>query len=111
MSQYAFLDTMAVGEIASNHGWGGVVRWVNNIPWSQYEALTHLAVHGYSTRLDDLTSDIRKAMTAHSPMEMGVAQTLVTLLEVLNSRRSTDRVLSISDGSVCPIEKISGSSG
>lgn len=95
MSIYAQFDNGEQRQFASNKGWGDVVRWSETIG-EEFQAIKHLAQHGYEIELEQLEAEIAQAIQSSPPAE-DVRRTLEGLVDALAIRGDGD-TLFVTDG-------------
>lgn len=95
MSVYLSFDSSEPTMLASNTGWGDVVKWADGLDAQEFGEVVHLAEHGWCQQLDKLEAQLRKAATARKPTAT-VSSTLADLLSLLE--HSEAEVATINDG-------------
>lgn len=98
MSMYVTFDEGDGDQVATNTGWGDLVRWVADLDPDDYPLLCQLADHGETTSASDLATEIEAAIEESPPDEVeGLASTLDGFLSILEANADADAVF-VTDG-------------
>jgi hypothetical protein len=71
------------GEVATAKGWADFCRWVDSLPLTEYETLTHFCEHGWALLADGLADQLREALAGAENLPRGVRSTGKGLLQLL----------------------------
>ena len=85
MSQYLEIDADPGKQLASNTGWGDVIRYAATLPLGTADKLKHLTVYGWAQDINVLLRDIGAAIK-QVPPRPDVADTLTNLLALLTAK-------------------------
>lgn len=96
MSYYLQIDLDDMRQVASNHGYGDLIRWVQKLPQDEAPNLRHLVRYGWSGEIGKIASELSIAIKNHAPPG-DVLSTAKGLLTLIDGREHAE-VVSITDG-------------
>lgn len=96
MSYYIQTSVDDMEQIASNGGYGDLIRWVQKLPHQKAPNLRHLVRYGWSDRSREVAAEL-KACIKQQPPKGYVLETATGLLKII-AGAPNGSVLTITDG-------------
>lgn len=97
MGYYLQIDSVPMQPLASNTGYGDVIRWSDSLPPAKAGCIHHLTTHGWEQDLPDLRAELELCMKEHTPTRPDAQDTLTNLLRMLNEHPDAHCV-TVTDG-------------
>ena len=103
MGYYLQIDTDDPAPLASNNGWGDVIKWAAKLPAARASAINHLCQFGWQDSVTLLKIELEECLKDSPPKDPQTQATVKNFIALLVSHKDKDgkdkaKVVSVTDG-------------
>ena len=98
MGYYLQIDEQEPTDIASNRGYGDLIRWAQTLSPHDFSTLHHLTAFGWEQRIGQLITECAQAVKDFPPQDQDTLKTVQNLADVLRTQGQGAVVVSVTNG-------------